>query len=115
MTRHWERLSGEAPQRQGWWFSDPMRAHVSVDDGRWHMSVSTLERYPTWDEIADARYDLLPGDLDFALILPPMEDYVNLQGSGVPHVFHLWQIEDRHLPIDRGYGMPRTRESGLVV
>lgn len=54
----------------------------------WHMSISCEDRYPTWDEIADARYELIPNKVTMAFILPPKEEYVNLH----PNVFHLWQI-----------------------
>lgn len=57
----------------------------------WHMSISHPKRYPSWDEIADARYTLCPQDITMALLLPPPEEYVNAH----PHVFHLWQIDDR--------------------
>jgi hypothetical protein len=43
-----------------------------------HFSISHPSRYPTWDEIAAARYALLPRLRDCAMVLPPEEDYVNL-------------------------------------
>lgn len=57
----------------------------------WHMSISHPERYPTWDEIADARYELTPTDVTMAMILPVPDLYLNLH----PYCFHLWQIDDR--------------------
>ena len=56
----------------------------------WHLSIAHRRRYPTWDEIADARYEFVPNDVMMAMLLPPMEQYVNLN----EHVFHLWQIAD---------------------
>ena len=63
----------------------------------WHMSIShnkrvkggALEpgRYPTWDEIADARYELLPTELDFVMHLPPPDEYVAVHDT----TFHLHQ------------------------
>lgn len=44
----------------------------------WHLSVAHPSRYPTWDEVAKARYTLLPHDATFAMLLPPPGDYVNL-------------------------------------
>jgi len=44
----------------------------------WHMSIAHPRRYPTWDEIAKARYTLLPHEKTFAQILPPPGDYVNI-------------------------------------
>ncbi len=45
-----------------------------------------------------------------ALILPPPEDYVNLQGPR--QVFHLWESRDPGLPTERGEAMMRTLEDG---
>jgi hypothetical protein len=57
----------------------------------WHLSISHPVRYPTWDEVADARYELVPDDVTMAMLLPPRDEYVNVH----EHVFHLWQIDDR--------------------
>lgn len=53
----------------------------------WHLSISHRDRYPTWDEIKDARYALLPNDAMIAMMLPPKDEYVNLH----PNCFHLWE------------------------
>ena len=34
---------------------------------RWHLSISCLDRHPSWDELKTARYRLLPHDVAFAL------------------------------------------------
>lgn len=70
--------------------SGPLRIIVSIDVGLVHFSISCPDRYPTWDEIRDARYALLPNDLTMAMLLPPIEEYVNQH----PFCFHLWQIVD---------------------
>lgn len=57
----------------------------------WHLSIAHAHRYPTWDEIADVRYELVPGDVTMAMLLPPPDSYVNAH----EHCFHLWQIDDR--------------------
>lgn len=57
----------------------------------WHLSISHPERYPTWDEVADARYELVPAEVTMAMLLPPPEQYLNEH----PYCFHLWQIDDR--------------------
>ena len=54
----------------------------------WHLSISCEDRYPTWDEIADARYRLLADELTFAMYLPPRAEYVNRH----PNCFHLTEI-----------------------
>jgi hypothetical protein len=60
----------------------------------WHVSIAHETRLPTWDEVADVRYALVPDDVTLALLLPPSAEYVNA------HEFclHLWQIEDRREP-----------------
>lgn len=89
---------------------------IGHEQGRWHISISTEKGYPSWDEIADARYHFITDKIDMAFILPPPGDYVNLGGDGVHrHVFHLWEIKDPGLPIERGEAMPRTREDGSLV
>jgi hypothetical protein len=68
----------------------------------WHLSIShrTNEhppepgRYPTWDEIKEARYRFLPPDITVAMILPPPGEYVNVHDT----CFHLWQVPDGVLP-----------------
>ena len=54
----------------------------------WHLSISHPARYPTWDEIADARYTLVPDNVTMAMILPPKAEYINLH----PNCFHLHEI-----------------------
>jgi hypothetical protein len=48
--------------------------------GLWHMSISTTFRDPTWHEVAKAWYTLVPdaGNRTAAMILPKLEDYINL-------------------------------------
>lgn len=55
----------------------------------WHLSISCAKRDPTWNEIATARYRLLPEVLEMAMYLPPLEEYVNLH----PFTFHLQEVE----------------------
>lgn len=60
---------------------------------QWHLSISHRTnhqpprpgRYPTWDEIADARYLLLPDDRSFVMELPPPAEYVAAHDT----TFHL--------------------------
>jgi hypothetical protein len=83
---------------------------VADEPTGWHLSISHPDRYPTWDEIADARYDLLNDHLTMALLLPPRRQYVNLQ----PNTFHLHEIEsddDTATPP----GMARSHETGLLL
>lgn len=44
----------------------------------WHISISCKKRYPSWDEVAKATYDLLPQDgRYYGMLLPPEDDYIN--------------------------------------
>jgi hypothetical protein len=71
------------------------------DEPRWHLSVShrTNEhppkpgRYPTWDEIKDARYRFMPANMYVAQILPPPDEWVNAHDT----TFHLWEIPEEAL------------------
>jgi hypothetical protein len=51
---------------------------LSREHGEWHLSIAHPTRYPTWDEIAQARYRLLPPEIWVALYLPPADQYVNV-------------------------------------
>lgn len=68
-------------------------AITSEEPEGWHLSVSfrdrkgNLTRYPSWDELAHARYELLPHDIDVVMHLPPPADYVALHDT----TFHLHQ------------------------
>lgn len=61
----------------------------------WHMSISHRTnthpprpgRYPSWDEIVDARDQLLPGEISFVMRLPVAEQYVAVHDT----TFHLHQ------------------------
>lgn len=64
----------------------------------WHISIAHPDRYPSWDEIAEARYKFCPTDITMAMLLPPPGEYVNEH----PHCFHLWQIDDRRADDARG-------------
>jgi hypothetical protein len=53
----------------------------------WHLSISCPTRYPTWEEIKAARYDLIPDKVTMVMVLPPKSEYVNVH----PNCFHLYQ------------------------
>lgn len=73
-------------------------AMVAAEPAGLHLSISFRDhrgrpsRYPTWDEIAGARYHLLPDDHDFVMHLPPTSEYVAIHDT----TFHLHQ----HPPTD---------------
>jgi len=66
----------------------------------WHLSISHRTndhppqpgRYPTWEEIVDARYRFIPNEVHVAMLLPPREEWVNVHST----TFHLWEIDDTH-------------------
>lgn len=73
-----------------------LSAIVAREPPGWHLSIShrTNEnppkpgRLPTWEEIKEARYSLLPDRIYAAIILPPQNEYVNCHET----TMHLWQI-----------------------
>lgn len=74
-----------------------LAAFVAREPQGWHLSISHRSnkkgrpgRYPTWDEIANARYELLPAEITVALLLPPVGEYVAVH----PTTFHLHQTHD---------------------
>ena len=83
------------------WQCEVHDGHLSVFAGQepsgFHMSISHRisnndhrpGRYPTWDEIVDARYRFCPLNVTMAQLLPPQDQYANLHDT----TFHLWQIQ----------------------
>lgn len=61
---------------------------VTREYQKWHLSIAHTRRYPHWDEIAEARYRILPDALHMALILPPQAEYLNIN----PNCFQLVEI-----------------------
>jgi hypothetical protein len=55
----------------------------------WHLSISHPKRYPMWDEIKAARYDLIPDAVTMGMLLPPKGEYVALHQN----CFHLHEID----------------------
>jgi len=77
----------ESENLRGYVNDDGMQILLSVDHGRRHMSISTADRIPTWDEIKHAREQFLPLGKHFVLALPPSQHYVNRH----PYTMHLWE------------------------
>lgn len=92
-------MAAGSPTTRGWQ-REVVDGHLSVfastEDGRFHLSISHRTsdgtrrpgRYPTWDEITDARYRFGPLDKTLVMLLPPQSEYVNVH----PTTFHLWEI-----------------------
>ena len=71
-----------------WYLFGECSVCVSKDNGMWHISVSHPRRYPTYDEIKEARYEFTPNEVPMAMIFPPKKEFVNLHTN----CFHLYQI-----------------------
>ena len=80
---------GRGPLGYGdlWKSSTGAKALVSIDDGRWHISVSHPDRYPTWDELAGIRDAATPSGGAFDMHFPTPAEYVNLHQT----CLHLWK------------------------
>ena len=66
-----------------------LRVLAARELGEWHISVSAVGRYPSWDELRDVCWALRP-ERQFKVIVPPRgADYLNEH----PFCIHLW--EDR--------------------
>jgi hypothetical protein len=52
-----------------------------------HLSISHPRRYPTWDEISEARDRFTPPEKTMVMLMPPREQWVNVHQN----CFHLWE------------------------
>jgi hypothetical protein len=68
---------------------------VSEQAPGWHMSISRRDRLPSWEEVRDARYALIPDEVLMAMLLPPKADYVNVH----PFCFQLYQVDSSYLGV----------------
>jgi hypothetical protein len=62
---------------------------VSIDNGKYHLSISTPNASPSYHEIKAARYQFIPNNVVMAQLFPPVEEFVNIH----PFCHHLWQID----------------------
>lgn len=78
-----------------WYYWGDTKACIAKEAGYWHMSISTPNRYPTWDEIYTAWYDLCPdaSNIEAAIILPRKSEYVNIH----PNCFHIHQLRSTEI------------------
>lgn len=58
------------------------------DEGGWHMSMSKKDKMPTYEEMKDMRYKMLPNRIYACEIFPPREEFVNRH----PFCRHLWEM-----------------------
>lgn len=66
---------------------EPEGFHLSISH-RTNEQPPKPGRYPTWDEIVEARYEFCPPQMTMAMLLPPKEEYVNVHAT----TFHLWEM-----------------------
>jgi len=66
---------------------------VSNEFKNTHLSISHPERYPHWEEIKKARYEILREDKDCVMFLPPKKEYVNMHQN----CFHLYEVSNELL------------------
>uniref|UniRef100_A0A6H1ZTI7 DUF7694 domain-containing protein n=1 Tax=viral metagenome TaxID=1070528 RepID=A0A6H1ZTI7_9ZZZZ len=71
-----------------WWEFDSCIVCISKDLGKWHLSISHLSRYPTYDEIKSARYEFIEDSVTMAMFFPPKAEFVNLSKN----CFHLYEL-----------------------
>lgn len=74
---------------------------VTKEEGRWHLSIAHPRRYPTWDEIAEARYRIIPDSVYVVMVLPPRREYINVHN----YCFQLHEslsLEDQDLILNPG-------------
>ena len=62
---------------------------VSIDNGEWHLSISTKKALPSYKEMKVARYKYCPDEIYMAEIFPPKQEFVNVH----QYTRHLWQID----------------------
>jgi len=64
---------------------------LSLDDDKWHLSISLPNRLPVYAELKFARYKYLPDDVYMAQIFPPEAEFVNMH----PNTLHLFEIDQK--------------------
>jgi hypothetical protein len=74
-------------------FMGRCRIIVAQGPAGWHLSISKPDKLPTWEEVRDARYALIPDKATMALLLPPSAEYVNVQ----EFTLHLHEIPGEEL------------------
>ena len=61
---------------------------VSIDAGKWHLSISHKKRLPTYEELKESRYRFIPDNCYMAQIFPPKSEFVNVH----PFCLHLFEL-----------------------
>lgn len=66
-----------------------LRIIYTIDEGLHHISISTANALPSYNEMKKVRYMFCPDDIYMAEIFPPTSEFVNLH----PFTRHLYQID----------------------
>jgi hypothetical protein len=69
------------------------RVLISRQQVGWHLSISRTNKLPSWEEVRDIRYALIPDEAVMAMILPPKSEYVNVH----EFCFQLYEIPAEYL------------------
>jgi hypothetical protein len=95
----WERMTGAAVPAPRVFERGTLRVMLGrepvAEDGtdpRWHLSISSDVRLPTWDELVSAAHELRPGVV-FVIGVPPRSWWLNVH----PNCLHLWEMHDANL------------------
>lgn len=64
----------------------------AAPDERWHISISSAERVPTWGEVATIVHDLRPG-VPFVMGIPPKSWWINIH----KYTLHAFETKDDNL------------------
>jgi hypothetical protein len=59
----------------------------------WHLTISRLDKLPSWEEVRDVRYQLIPDEATMAMLLPPRTEYVNVH----PFCLQLYEIPGEYI------------------
>lgn len=55
-----------------------------------HVSISRLDKYPSWDEIVQVKLQFFGDRKDAMMLIPKRTDYVNVHEN----CFHLWECPE---------------------
>lgn len=74
---------------------DGIRIIKSIDNtpkwgGLLHISISRQDRYPSWDEIVEAKLVFFGDMKDTMMVIPKRSDYVNISNN----CFHIWETPE---------------------
>ena len=59
--------------KEGMFVMKDCRISITIDNGKWHLSISKQRSLPTYNELKEARYKYLPNEVYMAQIFPPKE------------------------------------------